>query len=93
VFLLTGFQGKEEMSRLFQFQLDAVSLKLDITAMDRPAITLDIGEGVQAEPVELHTVQIRADDNEVDLVWRAAFPYAGMDWLPQMKKADVTING
>jgi type VI secretion system secreted protein VgrG len=34
VFLLTGFQGKEEMSRLFQFQLDALSLKLDITAKD-----------------------------------------------------------
>jgi hypothetical protein len=59
---------------------------------DRPAITLDIGEGVQEEPVVLHTVQIRVDESGVDLVWRAAFPYPGMDWLPQMKKADVTIN-
>jgi type VI secretion system secreted protein VgrG len=34
VFLLTGFQGKEEMSRPFEFQLDALSLKQDITAKD-----------------------------------------------------------
>jgi hypothetical protein len=60
---------------------------------DKPAITLDLGDGPQAEPVVLHTVQIRADEGEVDLVWRAAFPYPGPEWLPQMKKADVAIHG
>jgi hypothetical protein len=60
---------------------------------DRPAITLDLGDGVQEEPVVLHTVQIRADDGAVDLVWRAAFPYPGLDWLPEMKKSEVTVHG
>ena len=41
----------------------------------------------------LQTVMIRADEDEIDLVWRAAFPYPGPDWLPEMKTADVTIQG
>jgi hypothetical protein len=60
---------------------------------DRPRISLDLGEGAQEAIVVLHTVQIRMDKGEVDLVWRAAFPYAGPDWLPQMKKAEVTVRG
>ena len=60
---------------------------------DRPAIGLDIGDGPKEAPVVLQTVMIRADEDEIDLVWRAAFPYPGPDWLPEMKKADVTIQG
>ncbi|MEI7685422.1 MAG: DUF2169 domain-containing protein [Planctomycetota bacterium] len=60
---------------------------------DRPAITLDLGDGPKEVKVEMHTVQIRTGENEIDLVWRAAFPYPGPDWLPEMKKADVTVNG
>jgi hypothetical protein len=60
---------------------------------ESPAITLDIGNGPKAEKVVLHTVQIRAEDCELDLVWRAAFGYPGLDWLPEMKKTEVTIEG
>jgi hypothetical protein len=60
---------------------------------ERPAITLDIGDGRKEERVVLQTVMIRSDEQEADLVWRAAFPYPGPDWLPEMKIADVTIHG
>src|SRR5262249_11984199 len=60
---------------------------------DRPALSLDLGEGAQEGVVVLHTVQIRMAKGEVDLVWRVAFPYPGPDWLPQMKKAEVTVQG
>jgi hypothetical protein len=60
---------------------------------DRPAITLDLGEGAKEQPAVLHTVQIRADDGEFDLVWRAAFRYPGLDWLPDMTKCEITVHG
>lgn len=56
---------------------------------DRPRIALDIGSGLQAPAVVLHTAQIRMEDREVDLVWRAAVPYPGRDWLPQMRTFQV----
>jgi hypothetical protein len=34
---------------------------------------------------------IRMDDHEVDLVWRGAVPYRGPDWLPEMRKMEITI--
>ena len=60
---------------------------------DRPAVTLDIGDGRKEGHAVLQTVMIRADEREVDLVWRAAFLYPGPQWLPEMKAADVTIHG
>ena len=35
----------------------------------------------------------RCREGEVDLVWRAAFPYPGLDWLPEMTKCEVTVSG
>jgi len=60
---------------------------------DRPAITLNIGDGTKEAKVVLHTVQIRMDKGEVDLVWRAAFPYPGPDWLPEMTTTEIGIHG
>lgn len=60
--------------------------------VERPRIGLDIGEGVQEPEVALQTVMIDLDDGLVDLVWRGAVPYAGPDWLPQMRKMDVLIT-
>jgi len=57
-----------------------------------PRIGLDIGMGVQEALVVLHTVMIRMEDRQVDLVWRAAVPYPGPDWLPQMKKMEVLLQ-
>lgn len=58
---------------------------------DRPRIGLDIGEGLSEPEVVLHTVQVRMEDRQVDLVWRGAVPYPGMDWLAEMKKLQVMI--
>jgi len=58
---------------------------------ERPRIGLDIGDGVLEPEVVTHTVMIRMDDQEVDLVWRGAVPYRGPDWLPEMRKMEVSI--
>ena len=59
---------------------------------DTPRIGLDIGSGLVEPEVVLHTVMIRMEDNQVDLVWRGAVPYAGPDWLPQMQKMEVMLS-
>jgi hypothetical protein len=59
---------------------------------ERPRVGLDIGKGVQEPEVVLHTVLIRMEDRQVDLVWRGAVPYPGRDWLPEMKKMEVLIE-
>jgi hypothetical protein len=59
---------------------------------ERPCVGLDIGQGVQEPEVVLHTVLIRMEDRQVDLVWRGAVPYPGRDWIPKMKKMEVLIE-
>lgn len=59
---------------------------------EKPAIGLDIGQGVQELPAYLQTVMIRMEEREVDLVWRGALPYPGPDWLPQMRKMEVSVQ-
>lgn len=59
---------------------------------ERPCIGLDIGSGIELPDAVLHTVQIRLEARELDLVWRAAVPYPGRDWLPQMRKMQVCVN-
>jgi hypothetical protein len=53
---------------------------------EAPRMSLDIGLGIQELLVVLHTVCIRMEDMQVDLVWRGAHPYPGIDWLPEMKR-------
>ena len=59
---------------------------------DQPHISLDVGLGVHEPPVVLHTVMIRMEDRQVDLVWRAAATYPGPDWLPEIQKMEVFIK-
>jgi hypothetical protein len=59
---------------------------------ERPQLGLDIGDGVQEEPVVLHTVMVHVEQRRVDLLWRAAFPYRGPDWLPEMKRMEVFVQ-
>ncbi len=59
---------------------------------DVPRIGLDIGSGIEAPEVVLQTVQIRMEERQVDLVWRAAVPYPGRDWLPRMRKMQVVVE-
>jgi len=58
---------------------------------DRPAIEIDIGFGPSKPQVVMHTLTIRSDERQIDLVWRGSVPYPGPDWLPQMKKLDIHI--
>jgi hypothetical protein len=55
-------------------------------AGDVPSILLDIGRGMEQPPVQLHTVSIRPDDSEYDLIWRGASVYEGYSWLAKMKR-------
>ena len=59
---------------------------------DIPKIILDIGLGQNQLQAFLHTVCIRPEDMQVDMVWRGAHEYPGVDWLPEMKKMDTWIN-
>jgi hypothetical protein len=59
---------------------------------ETPQIIMDIGKGEKTLEVVLHTLTIRHQDNQVDLVWRGAMPYQGPEWLPQMKKLDIRIS-
>lgn len=59
---------------------------------DRPSIGLDIGQGMQTPAVFLHTVMIRMEDHQVDLVWRAAVPYPGPNWLVHLQKMEVLVQ-
>lgn len=53
---------------------------------ETPAISLDIGEGEKALDAQLHTISIRPDDLEVDLIWRGAYSYEGLDWWIKSKR-------
>jgi hypothetical protein len=59
---------------------------------ERPRVGLDLGKGVQEPPVYLHTVMIRLEERQLDLLWRAAVPYPGPDWLPEMRKMELVIE-
>lgn len=58
---------------------------------DVPHLGLDIGFGIQEPEVVMHTVMIRMEDHQIDVVWRGAVPYPGRDWLPQMRKMEVLV--
>ena len=59
---------------------------------EKPSIMLDIGLGEnQLEPV-LDTVSVRLEEMQVDLIWRGAHVYPGLDWLPEMKKMVAEVS-
>jgi hypothetical protein len=59
---------------------------------DAPTISLDTGQGENKLEAVLHTVSVRMDDREVDLVWRGALEYPGPDWIPKMTKLEARIE-
>jgi hypothetical protein len=59
---------------------------------ETPSIGLDLGSGMEDLSPELHTVSIRPEDSEVDLIWRGARKYEGYDWLPQMTRLQTEVN-
>ncbi len=58
---------------------------------ERPKLMLDIGLGQKELVPALHTVCIRPDDMQVDLVWRGAHSYPGLFWLPQMTRLHAEV--
>jgi len=59
---------------------------------EKPKLRVDFGFGEQQPETVLHTVLIRMEEKQVDLVWRGAVPYPGPDWLPQMKKKEISLE-
>jgi hypothetical protein len=59
---------------------------------DTPSIGLDLGEGVQPLEPRLHTVSIRPEDQELDLIWRGAQTYEGYSWLPKMTRLQAEVR-
>ena len=58
---------------------------------ERPRMELDIGKGMKPlEPV-LHTVQVRGEERQVDLVWRGSLPYPGIEYLAEMTTLDAKV--
>ena len=53
---------------------------------ETPRMMLDIGLGENEIKPVLHTICVRLEEMQIDLVWRGAHPYPGLDWLPEMKK-------
>jgi len=53
---------------------------------DAPSIGLDLGQGMRPLEPKLHTVSIRPEDQELDLIWRGAQTYEGYSWLPKMTR-------
>lgn len=88
--LIVPFLSGAEQVRLLN--LDAQADTQFQLPGERPRVGLDIGQGMQDPEVVLHTVMIRMEVRQVDLVWRAAVPYPGPDWLPEMKKMEVLIE-
>ena len=59
---------------------------------EMPRITLDLGLGESLLDSKLHTVSIRPDNMEFDLIWRGALAYEGYRWLPQMKRLSAQVE-
>ena len=58
---------------------------------ENPDLSLDFGFGTQEPEVVLHTVMIMMDEMKVDMVWRAAVPYPGPEFLSELKKMEVSV--
>lgn len=86
---LPFLSGNEEIQLINLSQEGEIMFQLP---GEKPYIEIDFGMGIKEPAVVLHTVMIRMDDRQLDLVWRAATPYPGPDWLPEMKKMEVLIQ-
>jgi hypothetical protein len=53
---------------------------------ETPSVMLDIGLGENELKPFIHTVCVRVEEMQVDVVWRGAHAYPGLEWLPEMKK-------
>ena len=59
---------------------------------DTPKVGLDLGSGMQELSPQLHTVSIRPDDAELDLIWRGAQAYEGYAGLSKVTRLDAEVQ-
>ncbi|HSU57806.1 MAG TPA: DUF2169 domain-containing protein [Bryobacteraceae bacterium] len=59
---------------------------------DTPKIAMDIGLGERELKPVLQTLLIRPDDGQLDLIWRGAHEFPGVEWLPEMSRLNVEID-
>jgi hypothetical protein len=59
---------------------------------ERPRLGLDIGRGLEEPEPLIQTLMVRMEDRQIDLVWRGAVSYPGLDWLPTMRKMEILIR-
>jgi hypothetical protein len=57
-----------------------------------PSIELDLGSGHQQLTPQLHTVSIRAEDGEFDLIWRGALSFPGYHAVADIKRLDAQVH-
>jgi len=60
---------------------------------DAPRMIMDIGFGERELAPFLQTVCFRAEERQVDLVWRGSHEFPGIDWLPEMTRLHVEVGG
>jgi hypothetical protein len=53
---------------------------------ERPRMALDFGRGSAELASVLHTVQVRVEERQLDLIWRGSVRHPGMDWLPELTR-------
>jgi hypothetical protein len=59
---------------------------------ETPSMMLDIGFGEKNLKPIIHTVCVRLEEMQVDIIWRGAHPYPGLEWLPEMKKMVAEVH-
>jgi hypothetical protein len=59
---------------------------------EAPSIALDLGSGHQQLAPQLHTVSIRAEDGEFDLIWRGALSFPGYHAVADIKRLDAQVH-
>ena len=66
------------------------SLKFSLPA-DAIQIALDLGAGLRELDASLHTVSIRPDDRELDVIWQSSQVHDGYRWLRQLTKLHAEV--
>ena len=74
-------QGLTREGRL-QFSLPA----------ETPIIGLDTGQGLEQLKPQLHTVSIRPEQRQLDLIWRGASVFADYAWLSKMTRLHAEVH-
>jgi hypothetical protein len=58
---------------------------------EKPKMALDIGSGPSELAPVPHTACVRVADRQLDMIWRGALRYPGVEWLPQMKRLTAEV--